>query len=209
VQAGEVHAVVGENGAGKSTLMKIVAGVIGEYDGEVLLHGQRVKFKSPREAEVAGISIIHQELNSVPQLTVSASLFLGREITGFAGVLNEAEMKRQASRLLEPLDASISPNSLMGTLRIGDQQLVEIARALALQPAVLVMDEPALRFQKPKSVALNPSSISSAIRARRSFIFRTEWTKCSGWRIGLRCFRDGRFVDTVAAAAAEPRQIGG
>jgi ribose transport system ATP-binding protein len=68
VQAGEVHAVVGENGAGKSTLMKIVAGVICEYDGEVLLHGKRVKFRSPREAEVAGISIIHQELNSVPQL---------------------------------------------------------------------------------------------------------------------------------------------
>lgn len=208
VQAGEVHAVVGENGAGKSTLMKIVAGVIGEYDGEVLLHRKRVKFRSPREAEVAGISIIHQELNSVPQLTVSASLFLGREITGFAGVLSEAEMKRQASRLLEPLDASISPNSLMGTLRIGDQQLVEIARALALQPAVLVMDEPTSALSETEVRRLE--SIIHKLRDQGTAILYISHRMDEVFRLADRItvLRDGRFVDTVAAAEAEPRQIG-
>ncbi|MFM7036762.1 MAG: sugar ABC transporter ATP-binding protein [Planctomycetaceae bacterium] len=207
VHSGEVHAVVGENGAGKSTLMKIVAGVIGEYDGEVLLHGQRVKFKSPRDAEVAGISIIHQELNSVPQLTVSASLFLGREITGFAGVLNEAEMERQASRLLEPLDSSINPRDRMGTLRIGDQQLVEIARALALNPAVLVMDEPTSALSETEVRRLE--SIIHKLRDQGTAILYISHRMDEVFRLADRItvLRDGRFVDTIAAAKAEPRQI--
>ncbi|MEY3459142.1 MAG: Ribose import ATP-binding protein RbsA, partial [Planctomycetota bacterium] len=101
VAPGEVHAVVGENGAGKSTLMKIVAGVIPEYDGTVLLNGHPVRFLNTRDAQQAGIAIIHQELNLVEQLSVAANLFLGREITRTPGILNQAEMDRQAQRLLE------------------------------------------------------------------------------------------------------------
>lgn len=209
VLPGEVHAVVGENGAGKSTLMKIVSGVIGEYQGEVLVRGRSVRFQSPREAELAGIGIIHQELNSVPQLSVAASLFLGRELTRFAGVLNEAEMERQAVRMLKPLDPSIDPRARMGALRIGDQQLVEIARALALQPSVLVMDEPTSALSEAEVRRLE--SIIHALREHGTTILYISHRMDEIFRLADRItvLRDGRFVQTMAAAATSPKQIAG
>lgn len=209
VLPGEVHAVVGENGAGKSTLMKIVSGVIGGYEGQVLLSGHPVRFRSPREAEQAGISIIHQELNSVPQLSVTASLFLGREITHFAGVLNETEMERQAAVMLEPLDPSINPRARMGSLRIGDQQLVEIARALALQPSVLVMDEPTSALSEAEVRRLE--SIIQTLRARGTTILYISHRMDEIFRLADRItvLRDGRFVQTVPTAATSPKQIAG
>lgn len=209
VLPGEVHAVVGENGAGKSTLMKIVAGVIGEYEGEVLVRGRPVRFQSPRAAELAGIGIIHQELNFVPQLSVAASLFLGREMTGFAGVLNDTEMERQAVRMLKPLDPSIHPRVRMGALRIGDQQLVEIARALALQPSVLVMDEPTSALSEAEVRRLE--SIIHGLRKHGTTILYISHRMDEIFRLADRItvLRDGRFVQSVAAAATSPKQIAG
>src|SRR5712692_5614261 len=99
IQAGELHAIVGENGAGKSTLMKILSGVITDYDGELRLRGEPVRFASTRDAEAAGVSIIHQELNLVEQLSVAANIFLGRERRGRLGLLDESSARQDAAEL--------------------------------------------------------------------------------------------------------------
>ena len=140
--AGEVHALCGENGAGKSTLMKILAGALTDYQGEILLDGKPVHFSGPRDAEDAGIRIIHQELNLVPEMTVAANLFLGREIAGPFGFLNTKAMEAAAKTLFERLGTPISPRSRVADLRIGDQQMVEIAKALATDASIVIMDEP-------------------------------------------------------------------
>ena len=142
VTPGELHAVMGENGAGKSTLMKILSGVISDFEGELWLHNKPVRFSSTRDAENAGVSIIHQELNLVEQLSVAANIFLGRESRSWFGILNQREMDDRAAALLAELDTNISPRASVGTLRVGDQQLVEIAKALSLQADILIMDEP-------------------------------------------------------------------
>jgi ribose transport system ATP-binding protein len=142
LRRGEVHALMGENGAGKSTLMKILAGVHTRYQGVIRLQGQPVSFGGVRDAEAAGVAIIHQELNLVPELSVADNIFLGREPL-IAGVLvDQRRMVRAAERLLLRLGVSIDPRSRIAELRIGEQQLVEIAKALSLDTRILIMDEP-------------------------------------------------------------------
>lgn len=139
---GEVHALMGENGAGKSTLMKILAGVHTDYDGDVQVGGEVARFGGVRDAEEAGVAIIHQELNLVPELSVADNIFLGREPL-IAGVLiDRRRMLRVAARLLERLGVRIAPESRIADLRVGEQQLVEIAKALSLNARILIMDEP-------------------------------------------------------------------
>ena len=144
VHKGEVHALMGENGAGKSTLIKILSGVYERDKGEVKLLDEPVVFKTPKEAEANGINIIHQELNIIPHLTVAQNMFLGKELTyGKTGVLNKRAM-RKATResLLELGVDSINPDEFAGNLSVGQQQMIEIARALATQSELIVMDEP-------------------------------------------------------------------
>src|SRR6187401_3580041 len=109
VANGELHAICGENGAGKSTLMKILSGVITDFDGELLLTGRPARFKGTRDAEAAGISIIHQELNLVEQLSAAANIFLGREIRGWLALRDDRAMEQAAARLLKELECDIHP----------------------------------------------------------------------------------------------------
>src|SRR5207237_10554557 len=109
IEAGELHAVVGENGAGKSTLMKILSGVLTDFEGELSLRGQPVRFRSTRDAEDAGISIIHQELNLVEDLSAAANIFLGREKRHFFGLLDDRAMEEAAGHLLAELECHIHP----------------------------------------------------------------------------------------------------
>src|SRR5687767_14361464 len=139
---GELHAIVGENGAGKSTLMKILSGVITQFEGELRLRGTPVRFSGTRDAEHAGVSIIHQELNLVEQLSAAANIFLGREIRGWLMLRDDRAMEQAAARLLKELECEINPRQIAGSLRVGDQQLIEIAKALSLQSDILIMDEP-------------------------------------------------------------------
>ncbi|MGE0131656.1 MAG: sugar ABC transporter ATP-binding protein [Blastocatellales bacterium] len=141
VRGGSTHAVVGENGAGKSTLMKILSGVYQPDAGELRLDGKPVVFDSPRAAEAAGVAIIHQELNLVPALTVAENIFLGREATRF-GFVDRGRMEREAAALLDRLGHALDPRQDVGSLKVSDQQIVEIARALSLNARVLIMDEP-------------------------------------------------------------------
>ena len=142
VHTGKVNVIVGENGAGKSTLMKILSGVYPEYEGQVLLEGEEVKFKNPEEAIQKGIAIIHQELNLIPNLSVTENIFLGREIQNKFGLLNYKAMHEQAAKVLLRLGFQINPRTLVSKLRVGEQQLVEIARALSTNARVIIMDEP-------------------------------------------------------------------
>lgn len=142
LNAGEVHALMGENGAGKSTLMKILAGVYVDYDGTITVGGRKVGFSGVRDAEETGIAIIHQELNLVPELTVAENIFLGREPLIAGLFVNRAAVARSARDLLTRLGIDIDPEIKVSALRVGEQQLVEIAKALSLDARVLIMDEP-------------------------------------------------------------------
>lgn len=141
IRGGEVLALLGENGAGKSTLMKILSGVYTKDKGTIRVDGRAVEDLTPRKAQDLGITIIHQELNLCPHLTVAENIFLGREITG-NGVLAKREMNRQATAILEDLHIDMAPDTVVSNLSVSRQQLVEIARALGTNARVLIMDEP-------------------------------------------------------------------
>jgi len=143
VEAGQFHAIVGENGAGKSTLMKVLSGVYptGSYSGEIFIDGAERRFRSVRESEDAGVAIIFQELSLVKELTVGENIFLGKEPARL-GVIDWPRLYHQASKLLQDLHLPIDPRTETGRLGIGQQQLVEIAKALSKNARILVLDEP-------------------------------------------------------------------
>ena len=142
VQTGEIHALVGENGAGKSTLMKILSGVYTDYEGEVILDGSPLALRSPHDAQRHGIAIIHQELNLVPELTVAENIFLGRELHTRLGGIDSKRMAQETTDLLQRFNLSIPPGRPVKWLRVGEQQLAEVAKALALHAQLLILDEP-------------------------------------------------------------------
>lgn len=139
---GKVNAIIGENGAGKSTLMKIFSGVHTQYDGEIFLNEKAVRFANTKEAEIAGIAIIHQELNLVPYLSVTENIFLGRELVNSLGILEKKKMLAETKVLLQKINLNVSPATKIAELKVGQQQLVEIAKALYTNAAVIIMDEP-------------------------------------------------------------------
>ncbi|MFN8349164.1 MAG: sugar ABC transporter ATP-binding protein [Spirosomataceae bacterium] len=142
LHAGKVNAILGENGAGKSTLMKILSGVYRDYEGQISLNGQVVRFSGTRDAQNAGIAIIHQELNLIPYLSITENIFLGQEIETVFGTLDKKQMRLKTVQLLEKLKLNVTPETKINELKVGQQQLVEIAKALLLNPAVIIMDEP-------------------------------------------------------------------
>jgi ribose transport system ATP-binding protein len=139
---GEVHALVGENGAGKSTLMKILAGVYRADQGEIWLKGRRITASDPRSMLNAGVSVIYQELNLVPYLSVAENIFLGRELRRAGGLIDWRAMRREVERLLEPFKLSLDPRARISAIGPAYQQVVEIAKALSLKADIIVMDEP-------------------------------------------------------------------
>uniref|UniRef100_UPI00047DCA64 sugar ABC transporter ATP-binding protein n=1 Tax=Caldanaerobius polysaccharolyticus TaxID=44256 RepID=UPI00047DCA64 len=142
LQEGEIHALLGENGAGKSTLMKILGGIYSMDKGEVYICGKKVEIKSVEDARAYGISIIHQELALVPYMTVAENIFLGRELVGFAKLVNKKAMIQEAQKLLDNFKVNIDATSLVANLTGAQQQIVEIIKAIAFNAKILVMDEP-------------------------------------------------------------------
>ena len=140
--AGQVNALVGENGAGKSTLMKVLAGIYQDYEGRILLEGREVSFANPRQAQEEGVVIIHQELNLIPHLSVAENVFLGREALNALGLIDFKRMYYETCRLLGKLDLQVNPRRSVSELRVGQQQVIEIAKALALDARIIIMDEP-------------------------------------------------------------------
>ncbi len=143
VVKGEIHALMGENGAGKSTLMKILTGIYTRDSGEVWVKGEKVEFKNAKEAEAAGIAVIHQELNILPDLTVAENFYLGNELTfGKSGILKTKEMNRNAEEILSKLGLHVDGRTVTRELSVGKQQIIEIAKAVSSNAEVIIMDEP-------------------------------------------------------------------
>ncbi len=141
LRSGEVHALMGENGAGKSTLMKILSGVYTRDSGTMQIFGKEYGDLTPKQAQEAGVAIIHQELNMCRHLSVTENMFLGREIRG-KFTLNNAKMEDEARAILEDLKIDIDPKQIVGDLPVSKQQMVEIAKALSINARILIMDEP-------------------------------------------------------------------
>jgi erythritol transport system ATP-binding protein len=163
IHRGQVTTLFGENGAGKSTLMKILSGVYKPTSGEILLNGQPVTFDSALDARDCGISIIHQELSLAPNLSVRDNIFMGREIRTPTGV-DFAEEARRTRALMRELEEEIDPLTLVEELRLGQQQIVEIARALSINSRILIMDEP--------TSALSASEVEALFKVIRDLTAR-------------------------------------
>lgn len=153
LKKGEVLAVIGENGAGKSTLMKILAGVLSADEGRIFLEGSPAEFYSVSDALGQGISLIHQELNQVPQLDVAANVLLGREPRNSI-FLDQIAMRRKARQYLQIVGLDIEPSALLRSLSVGQRQLVEIAKALATDARILIMDEPTSSLTRQETESL-------------------------------------------------------
>ena len=207
VAPGSFHAIVGENGAGKSTLMKVLSGVHRADAGTIAVDGIERDFAGTRDAEAAGIAIIHQELNLVEELTVAANLFLGRERTGPLGWLKTREMEDEARRLLAPLQARFEPDDLVGSLRVGDQQLVEIAKALSLDASILIMDEPTSALTETEVERL--FGVIRTLRERGTTILYIshKMEEVFGYADTITVLRDGRHIRTDSREALSPDQV--
>jgi ABC-type sugar transport system ATPase subunit len=206
-KAGEVHSLCGENGAGKSTLMKILAGAITDYQGQIKLNGQPVAFHGPKAAEDAGVRIIHQELNLVPDLSVAANIFLGRELTSKFGLIDDRQMEYRARAMFDRLGAPIDPRARVGDLRIGDQQMVEIAKALMFDAAILIMDEPTSAISDSE-VARLFRVINDLRKSGTSIIYIShKMNEVFTLSDRVTVLRDGRFVATAERSATDATQV--
>lgn len=142
IASGQVHALMGENGAGKSTLMNILTGLFPASHGDIIIDGKEMSFSNPQEAEEFGISFIHQEMNTWPEMTVLENLFLGREVKTPLGLLDQKAMAKKAKAAFERLGVSIPLQCPIGDLSVGQQQMIEIAKSLLSKVSLLIMDEP-------------------------------------------------------------------
>lgn len=157
LRSGEVHALVGENGAGKSTLMKILTGVYSKDSGQIEYKGKQVEIPNPKVAQELGISIIHQELNLMPHLTIAQNIFIGREPRkGVKFLLDEKKINEDTKKLFETIHLNLDPRTKVADLTVAKQQMVEIAKALSFNSEVLIMDEP--------TAALTESEIEELFR---------------------------------------------
>jgi ribose transport system ATP-binding protein len=205
---GEVHALVGENGAGKSTLMKILDGVYRRDSGVITFKGAEVEIPNTASAQRLGISMIHQELNLMPHLTVAQNIFVGREPRSRVPfVLDDSSLNENAAALFERLRLHLDPSTRVSDLTVAQQQMVEIAKALSFNAAVLIMDEP--------TAALTDKEIAELFRITRQLrgegvgivhiSHRLQELKQISDRVTV--MRDGRVIDTLATPDATIEQI--
>ena len=206
VRAGEIHALTGENGAGKSTLMKIISGNYAPDRGEIRVRGQAVTFANPSQAKAAGIAIIHQELNTIPAMTVAENLALGAEPTK-NGVLDRRTMVADAREKLALVGADIDPTMPIGRLSVGMQQMIEIARAISEDAQVLVLDEPTAALSQTESLRL--FELLNEMRDRGMGLVYISHRMEEVWTLADRItvLRDGCLVGTRDKAEVDPSEI--
>jgi rhamnose transport system ATP-binding protein len=196
VHEGEAHACVGENGAGKSTLLKILAGLVRPDAGEIRWHGQPLPFSSPHASAKAGIGVVYQERLFFPNLSVAANIFAGHEMTRRGGQLDDAVMHDRAAALLDRLHARIAPERRMEQLSTAQAQLVQVARALAFDCRVLVLDEPTTALTSAEAEHL--FDVANALKARGVTIVFVSHRLPEVFRLcdRITVLRDGLYVGT-------------
>ena len=207
VRRGEVHALIGENGAGKSTLLKILSGVYRADAGEIRLGGAPFVATSPKAAREAGVSMIHQELQQAPRLDVAQNMFLGAPLTRFGVFTDRAAMRAWAREVLRSLDPTIDVTARLGTLRVAQRQIVEIAKALLAQARVIAMDEPTSSLTPHEFERL--AQVIGALSARGVAVIYVSHKLEEVYRVASRAtvLRDGRFVGTVDLAQVKEREL--
>ncbi len=198
VREGEIHALVGENGAGKSTLMKVLSGVYphGSYDGDIIYRGQECRFRDISDSEALGIIIIHQELALIPLLSIAENIFLGNERATF-GVINWFEAITGARELLAKVGLSESPDTLVADIGVGKQQLVEIAKALAKEVRLLILDEPTASLSESDSQALLELLREFRAQGITSILISHKLNEISKVADSVTILRDGATIETL------------
>ncbi|MBD8078263.1 multiple monosaccharide ABC transporter ATP-binding protein [Cellulosimicrobium arenosum] len=198
VRSGEIHAICGENGAGKSTLMKVLSGVYphGTYSGEIVYRGEEVRFKDIRSSESDGIVIIHQELALIPELSITENIFLGNEVRGRLG-LDWGEARRRSQELLARVGLRESPDTLIKNIGVGHQQLVEIARALAKDVRLLILDEPTSALNEDDSEHLLDLLRGLRDHGITSIMISHKLNEIEEIADSITIIRDGRSVETL------------
>ena len=194
VYPGKVMALVGENGAGKSTMMKVLTGIYSKDSGAIYYLGKEVSFHGPKNSQEAGIGIIHQELNLIPELTIAENIFLGREFVNAFGKINWKKMFSEADKLLKKLNLSYDSHNLVANLSIGEQQMVEIAKVLSFESQVIIMDEPTDALTDTETISL--FKVINELKAQgRGIVYISHRLKeifeiCDDVTV----FRDGQFI---------------
>lgn len=198
VAEGEIHALVGENGAGKSTLMKVLSGVYpyGSYEGEIIYKGQPCRFKDIRDSEKLGIIIIHQELALIPLLSIVENIFLGNEPSRY-GVIDWFEAVSQTRNLLRKVGLNESPDTLVTDIGVGKQQLVEIAKALAKEVRLLILDEPTASLNETDSEALLKLLLEFKAQGIASILISHKLNEISKIADSVTILRDGATIETL------------
>lgn len=202
VHRGTIHAICGENGAGKSTLMKVLSGVFphGSYEGKIIYMGNEIKFKDIKESESAGIAIIHQELTMIPELSITENIFLGNEILKHGLIDWDAERIRTVE-LLEKVGLIIHPDTLIKHLGVGQQQLVEIAKALSKNVKLLILDEPTSALNEDDSENLFDLMRSLKNKDITCIMISHKLNEIAAISDAVTVLRDGRTVETYSVEA--------
>lgn len=205
---GEVLALVGENGAGKSTLMKILTGIYEKDEGSILLENQEISVTSPKQAQELGISIIHQELNLMKDLSVAENIFIGREPKGLLNLLvDDKQLYQQTRKLFEKMNLDLNPKTKVQNLTVAKQQMVEIAKALSFNSKILIMDEPTTALTEAEIEVLF-TIINNLKKEGVGIIYishRMDELKRISDRITI--MRDGMYVDTLTTATTDMNKV--
>ncbi|WP_241968952.1 sugar ABC transporter ATP-binding protein [Trueperella bialowiezensis] len=202
LEAGQIHALVGENGAGKSTLMKILGGIVQADSGEIIYDGERVSFSGPLAAQDAGIALIHQELNLMPDLTIAQNIFFGREPRKWLRIDDDA-MAARSGEILQRVGLDVDPRMPLGELSVAGRQMVEIAKALSMDARVLIMDEPtaALSAHEVQQLfTITREFIAAAPRERAVVYISHRLDEIQELCTHVSVLRDGKNVATHPAA---------
>jgi putative multiple sugar transport system ATP-binding protein len=198
VEAGQIHALVGENGAGKSTLMKVLSGVYphGDYEGSIIFDGAERRFRDINDSEALGIIIIHQELALIPQMSIAENIFLSHPPARL-GVIDRDAVYRRAGELLAQVGLREPPDTLVADLGIGKQQLVEIAKALSKRVRLLILDEPTASLNETDSTALLDRLVAFRAHGIASILISHKLSEVARVADRITVLRDGRTVDAI------------
>ncbi|MFN3866298.1 MAG: multiple monosaccharide ABC transporter ATP-binding protein [Demequina sp.] len=208
VEAGEIHAICGENGAGKSTLMKVLSGVYphGTYEGDIVFDGEEARFSSINESEHAGVVIIHQELALVPHLTVAENIFLGNERRNRLGLIDWNRANHEAKDLMDQVGLHENPVTTVGTLGVGKQQLIEIAKALSKDVRLLILDEPTAALNDTDSAHLLDLLRQLKGRGITSIMISHKLGEIEAIADRTTIIRDGKTIETIDMSEPDATQ---